>query len=233
VYRIYRRLAQRLGDLVVQLEGSRAAINEAERRLTAQHHDLLERRGFVDTKSGILYRSVLREDTLDEFYRFVKPPDVSTVAERFLAEVVEGVDPLEAPFADPDLLLAFCEKELEHILAMSPYEDETNPLFAAVEDSVRSYLRQLALKLSPPLEVISIAAGDAPTAARVLVIPPDAVPMVEHIVKSDNLDRGWQVRPMSEDGSRIHLLIERGELVIEAVAAAGAVKTKAKPRSRA
>ena len=220
VYRIYGRLTQRLGDLVVQLEGGRAAINEAERRLSAQHHDLLERRGFVDTKSGILYRSVLRADTLDAFYRVVKPPDVSTVAERYLAHVVRDVDPLEAPFADPVSLLAFCEKELEHILEMSPYEDESNPLFAAVADSVRAYLRQLALKLSPPLEVIGVATGDAPTATRILVIPPDAVAMVEHIIKSDNLDRGWHVRPMSEDGSRIHLLIERGELVVDAVAAA-------------
>ena len=228
VFRICRRLAERLDDLVVQLEGGRAALLEADRKIAAERRDLLERRGFTETKYGVLFRSVLREETVDAFYEHVRPPDASAVATRFLAEVLEDNDPLEAPFADPDALVEFCMKELEHIREMSPYGDLDSPLFAAVTDGVETYLRQLALKLSPPLELIGASVGEAPAPARTMVIPLEAQAVVENILERDNLDRGWKLHALSSDTARIHLLIERGELPIEAVACSQVSKSGSK-----
>jgi hypothetical protein len=36
----------------------------------------------------------LREDTVGTFYNYAKPPDVLAVAERFLKDALEDVDPL-------------------------------------------------------------------------------------------------------------------------------------------
>jgi hypothetical protein len=124
-------------------------------------------------------------------------------------------------------------KELAHIGEMSPYDDDESPLLGAVNEEMQAYLRQLALKLSPPLEVVASAVGEAPSPGRILVIPPDAAAMVEKILAGDNLHGGWSVRPASSDSTRIHLLIERGELHVEAVACAhdGSIGPE-RPRSK-
>lgn len=225
-YRIYRRLTGRLDELVVQLEGARAAVDTATRRLTAWRHDLRVRR-LGDEAHGILYRTVLENDTVDAFYRHTRPPDLAALAARYHTQITEE-DPhaedtrdiLEAPYADPKRALAFCHREFAHLLDISPYEQSDSPLFSAVEASVRRYFEELALKLSPPLEVIASRAGDAPAASRIAVGPPEARDLIERILKSGNLDRGFSLRSVSNDARRIHLLIERGHLPVPAVAVA-------------
>ena len=55
--RVYRRLSLRLHDLVVQLEGARAALSAADRTLASQEHDVMERRGFSASRQGIFLPS--------------------------------------------------------------------------------------------------------------------------------------------------------------------------------
>jgi hypothetical protein len=131
-----------------------------------------------------------------------------------------GADVLEAPYADPEHAMAFASREFDHVSEHSPYEQADSPLYRAVADSVKRYLEQLALKLSPPLEVIVANAPDAPSPSRILIAPPEARELIERILASENLDRGWDIRTISGDGRRIHLLLERGDLPVEALALA-------------
>ena len=218
VYRICRRVANRLDDLVLQLEGGRAALLDTERKISIKRRELLKHRGFAETEHGVLFRSVLNEETVDAFYQYIRPPDPSAVATRFLASVLEDNDPLEAPFADPEALTTFCMNELEHIREMSPYGDPSSPLFAAVTTGIETYLRQLALKLSPPLELVGASVGEAPSPARTMIIPLEAQVVVEKILERNNLAHGWNIHALSNDMARIHLLIEQGELPLDAVA---------------
>lgn len=233
-YRIYRSIADRLAGVVVQLEAARAAVDEAARRLEAGEHELSQTRKSSGL-SGILYRSVLDTDTVHAFYRHARPADLGAVAARFHAEATGQAvhasdrpgeaapappDVFEAPYADPERALAFALREFAHVRTLSPYEEADSPLYQAVAGSVKRYLEQLALKLSPPLEVIAVNAPDAPAPRSVLIAPPEARPLIERTLAAENLDRGWDIRSVSGDGRRIHLLLERGELPLDAVALA-------------
>ena len=119
---------------------------------------------------------------------------------------------LEAPYADPVRALAFARREFSHLAELSPYEQDDSPLYQAVGRAVKDYFEKLALKLSPPLEVIDVRAGKAPAPSRILLIPPQARSLIQHTLESGNLDKGWDIRSVSGDLRRIHLLVERGEL---------------------
>ena len=220
-YRIYDRLTGRLDALAAQLEAGRAALAETERGLAAREHEGLARLartgGAGPMGEGVLHRRLLQPAVVEAFYGHARPADVSATAARFHAEATAAADPLEAPFADEDRLLAFCRRELAHVRVLAPYEPARSPLADAVAEGVRAHLQKLALKLSPPLEVIQSAASEAPAPRRVVIAPPEARALIEDSLES--LDQSWVVRSQSGDPQRIHLLVARGGLPVEAVAA--------------
>ena len=173
--------------------------------------------------AGILYRTILRPGTVQAFYDHIKPPELSAVATRYHERISEGgaAAILEAKYADCDRIVDFARYELGHLAELSPYDDDQSPLFRAVAGSVEDFLEQLALKLSPPLAVIGTAAGDAPQPGLIAIVPPEARALIERVLAAKNLDPGWDIRSLSSDIRRIHLLCERGELPLDAIAIAG------------
>ena len=128
-----------------------------------------------------------------------------------------------APFADPAPLIAFCRKELADVEHLSPFGDGSPALHKASAQAVRVFLRQLALKLSPPLELVEAAAtGGAHRVDRIAFVPPEAEALFHGILEEDNLRGGWEVRATSGDPRRVHLLVARGEIEIGALALAAA-----------
>lgn len=218
-YRIYERLSARLDALSGQIEAGRAALAETGRGLAAREHEAVARLAGTGSAGadGVLYRRLLRPDVVEAFYRHARPADVSATAARFHAEATAAADPLEAPFADEDRLLAFCRRELAHVRELAPYEPARSPLADAVATGVRAYVQKLALKLSPPLEVIQSAASEAPAPRRMVIAPPEARGLIDDSLAS--LDQSWVVRSQSGDPRRIHLLVVRDGLPVEAVAA--------------
>jgi hypothetical protein len=85
-------------------------------------------------------------------------------------------------------------------------------------DGLRAFLRQLSLKLSPPLEVVETLAIGTPPPSRMAVIPPEARALVEATLGEENIGGGWDIRSVSGDAHRVHLVIDRGELPLEALA---------------
>lgn len=220
VYRVYRRIADALEELVDQLEATRAACAEADRVLESKERELLEELG-TSARSGILFRGLLLPETVDAVYAAVKPPEVKSLAERLLAEAVADgdTDALEAPFADPDRLLSFSMEQLKPLDGASPFATgSSNPLSSAVREGVAVFLRQLVMKLSLPLELIEASATNAPVTARLAIVPPQGAPLVETTLGDENLGGGWDVHALSEDPNRIHLVMERGGLEPEALA---------------
>ena len=90
--------------------------------------------------------------------------------------------------------------------------------FAA--DALRDFLRQLALKLSPPLETVETVAPSSRAPSRIAVVPPEAKPLVEATLAEEDLGGGWEVRALSGDLRRVHLVVDRGDLPLEALALA-------------
>lgn len=234
-YRIYRAVTEQLEELVAQLEGSRAAVAEARRRLAAMERELLETssghpahdQGLglrhessaeADRPRPILYRTILRREIARALYQHVAPPELTSVASRYHDGVHQGGgSALDALYADPLRALDFARRELGHVGEVSPYEQADTPLFAAVSGCVTEYLQTLALKLSPPLEINAAAADEAPRASHTVVAPPEAHGLIERILADENLDSGWMIRAHSRDTQRIHLLLERGGLPVESV----------------
>lgn len=217
VYRIYRQTAARLDGLMARMNAGRAALAEAGRVVAAREHERMARLGEpASGAGGILYRRLLQPDVVQAFYRHVRPADVSAAALRFHEQAVAAGDPLDAPFADLDRLLAFCRRELEPVRTIAPYEPDGSPLAEAVATEVREHLRRLALKLSPPLELAPAHAAEAPPPQRMVIAPPEARALVD--ASLEPLDQSWRVRSHSGDPQRIHLLLERGGLPVAAVA---------------
>lgn len=217
VYRIYRQSAARLDGLVARMNAGRAALAEAGRVVAAREHERVARLGEpASGAGGILYRRLLQPDVVQAFYRHVRPADVSAAALRFHEQAVAAGDPLDAPFADLERLLAFCRRELEPVRTIAPYEPDGSPLAEAVAAGVREHLRRLALKLSPPLELAPAHAAEAPPPQRMVIAPPEARALVD--ASLEPLDQSWRVRSHSGDPQRIHLLLERGGLPVAAVA---------------
>jgi len=229
VQRLYKRLVERIEEAMADLEAVRGALAQADARLGRDERALDDRLETGTARAGILFRGLLSPTDARAVYEDVKPTDVPPVADRFLRAALEAASWVEAPFADPRRLMSFCEKELATFATRSPFVADGSALHAAASEATRTFLRQLALKLSPPLELVEPAARGVRPAMRAAIVPPDAKPLVESMLADENLRGGWEVHALSGDSRRIHLLIEKGELPLEALALAG--KTQADPAS--
>lgn len=251
IQRIYKRLVLRIEEAIARLEATRAALAEADERLAEQEIALDDRLDASASRGGILFRGLLAPADARSIYHELKPSELHRVAERFLKAALEGtgedLGPLrikgrpwiEAPFADPEALLVFCEKELSHAAEICPFQvastaprggpqgesGGTEPpglrrpvLERIASDGLRAFLRQLSLKLSPPLEVVETLAIGTPPPSRMAVIPPEARALVEATLGEENIGGGWDIRSLSGDTHRVHLVIDRGELPLEALA---------------
>ena len=220
VYRVYRRISESLAGLVELLEGTRAACAEADRVLAAREAELLEEL-VGSARTGILFRGMLLPETVEACYEAVRPPELASQASEFLSRELQDpqVDALEAPFADPDRLLAFAQGLLRPISTTSPFAAEgVNPLKRAVDRGVQQFLTQLALKLSAPLELISTVVKGIPAAERIAIVPPEAELVVKKTLSEENLGGKWRVTASSGDPCRIHLILERGGLPLSSLA---------------
>lgn len=223
--RIYRRLVERIDETLASLERVRAALGQSDARLERAERGWDERLDAARDRGGILYRGLVAAREAREAYGDVRPPDPLPPARRFLRESLERRPWREAPFADDEALLEFCRGELGAFGRLSPFSAEAPArLRTAAHDATRTFLKQLALKLSPPLEIVESASAGARAVARLVVVPPEAEGIVEDVLGGENVRGGWEIRAVSGDGRRIHLLLERGELPLDSlalVAAAG------------
>lgn len=218
VQRIYRRLGERLDETIASLRGVRAALADADTRLAAEERRLAEQLGGEGGKQAILLRHLATPADARALYEELKPPEVMTLAARLLKESLgEAGGWRAAAFADPARLLAACRRELGEVAAVSPFGEESPALRKAATEAVQGLLRDLALKLSPPLELVE-ATAPAQAVDRVVFAPPGAEPLIRGILEGEDLRGGWEVRAVAGDPRRVHLLLSRGELEIGALA---------------
>ncbi|UQA59046.1 hypothetical protein [Polyangium aurulentum] len=220
VQRIYGRLVGRIEEAIAGLEAVRAALSEADRVLAREEHAGVEALGGARGAASVLWAHVLGPGDVDAVYAEIRPPEVSAAADRHLRKSLEARPWRVAPFAAPDRLLAFCSRELGDLAASSPFEDGTSALARAAAEAVRGFLRRLLLKLSPPLELAGPNTFQAPPPLRVLLVPPEARRLVESTLAEGGFEGAWEVRALSGDPHRIHLVVAREGVPLEALALA-------------
>jgi hypothetical protein len=220
VQRIYGRLIGRIEEAIAGLEAVRAALSEADRVLAREEHAGTEALGGARGATSVLWAHVIGPADVEAVYAEIRPPEVSSAAERHLRESLEARPWVVAPFAAPDRLLAFCGRELGDLAASSPFEDGTSALSRAASGAVRGFLRRLLMKLSPPLELVGPDAFGAPL--RVLLVPPEARRLVESTLAEGGFEGAWELRALSGDPHRIHLVVAREGVPLEALALARA-----------
>ena len=227
VQRVYKRLTLAIEEAMARLEAVRASLTAADEALGGDERVLDERLEAGVARAGILFRGLLAPADAHSVYLELKPREAAPVAERWLREAIEEASWHGAPFARPEALLAFCDRELAIAASMCPFRwlpagDGHGP--AALErfaaDALRDFLRQLALKLSPPLETVETVAPSSRAPSRIAVVPPEAKPLVEATLAEEDLGGGWEVRALSGDLRRVHLVVDRGDLPLEALALA-------------
>lgn len=222
--RIYRAYRERLEEALHRLEGVRAALARSEHALLQEERRLDERLDDAKGGGGILFRGVVAKAGALAVYDDVRPPEVTAVAARLLRESIaeerdarakHGDDPATAwaaaPFADPERLLAFSLRELATGGGLSPFEHPSPALAEAVAGAVRALLRELALKLSPPLAVAPHGAPNEHT-RRIAIVPPAARDLFDRTFTSENVRGSWELLDASEDPNRVHLLVVRTDL---------------------
>ncbi|MEZ4296075.1 MAG: hypothetical protein R3B70_13965, partial [Polyangiaceae bacterium] len=222
--RIFRGYKERLEEALHRLEGVRAALARAEHALAQEERKLDERLDDAKDGGGILFRGVVAKADALAVYEDVRPPEVTAVAARFLrdslaaereARARDGRDVetawAVAPFAEPARLLELSLRELATGGGLSPFEHPSPALSASVKESVRGLLRQLALKLSPPLAVAPHGAPREHT-RRIAVVPPAARELFDQLFTSENVRGTWELLDASEDPNRVHLLVVRTDL---------------------
>jgi hypothetical protein len=223
VQRIYRAVVERIEEAIAALEGARAALASADQRLAQEERALADRFEAEGSRGGILFRGVLSPSEAGAVYEELKPPNVQAMAERFLRDAIkQGSEGWRsAPFADTAALLETASKELATLDTICPFKPESEALFKCASEAARSFLQKLALKLSPPLATSEIPAEGPARTRHIAVVPPEAEELIRSILADENLRGGWDVRGLSKDGRRIHLLIERSELAIDSIRLGG------------
>lgn len=230
VQRIYRRLVEKLDEAIATLEGIRAALAQADLDLGQEERALEDRLRAEGLRGGVLFRGLLSPEGARDIYEEIKPVDTHAAAERFLKEALAGSPWTAAPFAEIPALTAFCDKELARLDVLSPFKPDSEALFRCASDATRAFLSKLALKLSPPLATIEAARGEPPRGRHIAIVPEGAETFVNELFAEENVRGGWDVRGLSRDPRRIHLLIDRGGIGIDAIRAlqsAGAPRTPA------
>lgn len=223
VQRIYRAILERVEEAITALEGVRAALSAADARLAREERALAERINEGSARDGILFRGLLSPAEAGTIYAEIKPPNVQAMAERFLRDSIEREcgEWTTAPFADAGALTGAAAEELKALDAICPFKPESEALFRCASEEARSFLKKLSLKLSPPLSTIEPSSAGPARSRHIAVVPPEAEELVTGILADDNLRGSWEVRSLSRDVRRIHLLIERSELPLDALRLAG------------
>jgi hypothetical protein len=220
VQRIYRRLVERIEEATAELETVRAALAHTESSLAREERALDDRLDAGTARAGLLYRGLLSPADARAVYGDVRPLDLPPLADRFLTEALAAADWRMAPFADPQRLLPFCARELSALDKTSPFSPDGTALHAAAKKATRTFLQQLALKLSPPLALVETSAHGGRPLGQFAIVPPEAHELIERTLEDENLRGGWQVLAESRDHRRVHLLLERCELPLGALALA-------------
>jgi hypothetical protein len=219
VQRIYRRLVEKLDEAIATLEGIRAALAQADLDLGQEERALEDRISAEGSRGGVLFRGLLSPEGARDVYEEIKPVDTHAAAERFLKEALRESPWTAAPFAEIPALIAFGNKELARLEELSPFKPDSEALFRCASDATRSFLSKLALKLSPPLATIEVARGEVPRGRHIAIVPEGSEAFVNELLAEENVRGGWEVRGLSRDPRRIHLLIDRGGIGLDAIRA--------------
>lgn len=219
VQRIYRRLVEKLDEAIATLEGIRAALAQADIDLAQETRALEDRLNAEGSRGGVLFRGLLSPEGAREVYEELKPVDTNAAAERFLKEALAASPWTAAPFAEIPALIAFADKELARLRDLCPFRPDSEALFRCASEATRAFLSKLALKLSPPLATIELGRGEVPRGRHIAIVPTDAEAFVNELLAEENVRGGWEVRGLSKDPRRIHLLIDRGGIGLDAIRA--------------
>lgn len=222
VQRIYRRLVERLDEAIAMLEGIRAALAQADAELAQEERALEDRIAAEGERGGILFRGLLSPGGAGEVYEEIKPVDIQAAAERFVRESLKAGPWTGAPFADMPALFAFCDRELARLASLCPFKADSEALFRCASEATRTFLKRLALKLSPPLATIEAKGTELPRGRHIAVVPAEAEAFVSEVLAEENVRGGWDVRGLSKDPRRLHLLIDRGGISLDALRLAAA-----------
>lgn len=224
VARIYARLTLAIEEAMARLEAVRVALAKADEQLEARAQALEDALQESAKGGGVLFRGLLTPPQAREVFDELRPREAAPIATRWLAESLKDEAWTAAPFARAEPLRAFCEIAFRDVRTLRPFAQvpgaPETALTRSASSALREFLRQLALKLEPSLDVKETFALGSPTPTRVLVVPPEAKDLVESMLVEDDLAAGWEVRALSSDSQRIHMLVERGDLPLEALALA-------------
>ena len=223
IYRIYRRLQARLDTLANCLKSARVAVRKACDIIEGRRHAesallATTRQSDSGQRGGILYHVLLDIAAVDAIYRYIRPPDLRAVGDRFHRELAadEHYEILEAPFADLQHVMAFCRRELLSLGNESAFDTNVPPLMEAAQAGARMHIARLVRKLSPPLELLQSAVAESAPLRRIVVAPPEASELIDSLLTP--LDQRWQRHESRHDPQRIHLVMTRHGLSLEAVA---------------
>lgn len=225
VQRIYRSVVERLDEAILALEGARAALSAADARLAQEERALADRFETEGTRGGILFRGLLSPADAAAVYEELKPPNMLAMAERFLRDSIKRAREgwMGAPFADTSALLDAANTELSSLASICPFKPDSGALFRCASEAARSFLQKLALKLSPPLATAEYSHESHGRSRHIAVVPEEAEDLIRSILGGENLRGGWEIRGLSRDTRRIHLLIERRDLPLDALRLGGAL----------
>lgn len=222
VQRIYSRLTLAIEELITRLEAVRAALAGADEELAATSERLEGRLRASAGGEGILFRGLLTPEEAHDVFVELRPRELLPIARRWLEESLTHGPWGTAPFAAAEPLRVFCEAAFRDDTSLRPFAHvagaPASQLERIAQGALRDLLRQLALKLTPPIEIVEAFALEAPAVSHVVVVPKDAKELVESMLASEDLVAGWEVRALSSDARRVHLVVERGNLPLRALA---------------
>ena len=226
VYRVYQQVEARLQAYQVQLVAVDEALDAADRTLGLDEREQEAALQREAADGGILFRSLLTPELVLDTYKQRCPGPYDGLARKYFDGLVASDAPLlEAPFADPKRAFEHCLNTLRDLATRSPFAavgDEGGAVAAefarGVEAGTVKFFRELALKLSAPLDLVESVVMSADShERRFVLLSSEAEPLVSRIVAEHDLGR-WTLHPTSHDRYRVHLVLEQSELSPEAIA---------------
>lgn len=202
--RVAAHLRARVEGEKALLEASRASLQKGRDRLA---EDLRVQAGEgPSAASGILFRGLLSGADMAAIYEAkAKPQSAAALAQRFVDEASAGPDRWRGgDWADRLTLLSFASRLCPDLTRLRPFAEGPGSWAGGARGRASEFLKQLASKLTVPLELGVDTEGRA--TSYVAYVPRDSRAEVEAVLKGEDLTRRWTVREAADE-RRMHLFI--------------------------
>ncbi|HEY3448142.1 MAG TPA: hypothetical protein VGK67_17425 [Myxococcales bacterium] len=202
--RVASHLRARVEGEKALLEASRASLQKSRDRL-AEEVRAQAGEGPAAT-SGILFRGLLSGADMAAIYEAkAKPQSAAALAQRFVDETAAGPERWRGgDYAERQTLLAFAQRLCPDLTRLRPFAEGPTSWAGGARGRASEFLRQLASKLTVPLELG--VDNEGRTTTYVAYVPKDSRAEVEAVLRGEDLTRRWTVREAGDE-RRMHLFI--------------------------